>query len=123
VIKFADLDCIRAINGKGSSNRQTCCHPARGCRRIVSCDWKKDIRAIIEEAFPGAIITEIEKEKYRGKKVYEVDFKHDGKKLEAIISLEGEIFKIGIDDKDLFCAQKYNSARGPRLNPVCLKTL
>ena len=84
---------------------------------------KIDIRAIIEEAFPGAKITEIEKEKYRGKKVYEVDFKHDGKKLEAIISLEGEIFKIGIDDKDLFCAQKYNSARGPRLNPVCLKTL
>ena len=84
---------------------------------------KKDIRAIIEEAFPGAIITEIEKEKYRGKKVYEGDFKHDGKKLEAIISLEGEIFKIGIDDKDLFCAQKNNSARGPRLNPVCLKTL
>jgi len=84
---------------------------------------EKDIRAFIEEAFPGAIITEIEKEKYRGKKVYEVDFKHDGKKLEAIISLEGEIFKIGIDDKDLFCAQKYNSARSPRLNPVCLKIL
>ena len=84
---------------------------------------KKDIRAIIEDAFPGAIITEIEKEKYRGKKVYEGDFKHDGKKLEAIISLEGEIIKVGIDDKDLFCAQKYNSARGPRLNPVCLKTL
>ena len=59
---------------------------------------KKDIRAIIEEAFPGAIITEIEKEKYRGKKVYEVDFKHDGKKLEAIISLEGEIIKVGTDD-------------------------
>ncbi len=59
---------------------------------------KKDIRAIIKEAFLGAIITEIEKEKYRGKKVYEVDFKHDGKKLETIISLEGEIIKVGIDD-------------------------
>jgi uncharacterized membrane protein YkoI len=59
---------------------------------------KKDVRAIIEEAYPGAKITEIEKEKYKGKKVYEVDFKHDSKKLEAIISLEGEIIKVGIDD-------------------------
>ncbi len=59
---------------------------------------KKDIRAIIEEAFPGAIITEIEKEKYRGKMIYKGDFKHDGKKLEAIISLECEIIKVGIDD-------------------------
>ncbi len=59
---------------------------------------KKGIRAIIEEAYPGAKITEIEKEKYRGKKVYDVDFKHDGKKLETIISLEGEIIKVGTDD-------------------------
>ncbi len=59
---------------------------------------KKDVRATIEEAYPGAKITEIEKEKYKGKKVYEVDFKHDGKKLEAIVSLEGEIIKVGIDD-------------------------
>ncbi len=59
---------------------------------------KKDVRAIVEEAYPRAKITEIEKEKYRGKQVYEVDFKHDGKKLETIISLEGEIIKVGIDD-------------------------
>ena len=59
---------------------------------------KKDVRAIIEEAYPGAKITEIDKEKYKGKKIYEVDFKHDGKNLEAIISLEGEIIKVGIDD-------------------------
>ncbi len=59
---------------------------------------KKDVRAIIEEAYPGAKITEIEKEKYQGEKIYEVDFKHDGKKLEAIISLEGEIIKVEIDD-------------------------
>ena len=59
---------------------------------------KKDVREIIEETYPGAKITEIEKEKYRGNKVYEVDFKHDGKKLEAIISLDGEIIKVGIDD-------------------------
>lgn len=59
---------------------------------------KKDVREIIEEAYPGARITEIEKEKYQGKKIYEVDFKHDGKKLEAIISLDGEIIKVGVDD-------------------------
>ena len=59
---------------------------------------KKDVREIIEEAYPGATITEIEKEKYRGKKIYEVDFKHDGRKLEAIIGLDGEIIKVGIDD-------------------------
>jgi uncharacterized membrane protein YkoI len=59
---------------------------------------KKEVKAIIEEAYPGAKITEIEKEKYKGKKVYEVDFKHDGQKLEAIISLDGEIVKVGIDD-------------------------
>lgn len=59
---------------------------------------KADVRAIIEEAYPGAKITEIEKEKYKGEKIYEVDFKHDGKKFEAIISLEGEIIKVGIDD-------------------------
>lgn len=59
---------------------------------------KKDVRAIIEEAYPGAVITEIEKEKYKGQKIYEVDFNHNGEKLEAIISLEGEIIKVGIDD-------------------------
>jgi len=64
----------------------------------ASAFGKKDVRAIIEETYPGAIITEIEKEKYKGKKIYEVDFNHNGEKLEAIISLEGEIIKVGIDD-------------------------
>jgi len=64
----------------------------------ASAIGKKEVRAIIEEAYPGAKITEIEKEKYKGQKIYEVDFKHDGKKLEAIISLDGEIIKVGIDD-------------------------
>ena len=59
---------------------------------------KKEVKNIIKEAYPGARITEIEKETHKGKKVYEVDFKHEGKKLEAIISLEGEIVKVGIDD-------------------------
>ena len=59
---------------------------------------KSEVRAIIEAAYPGARITEIEKETYRGEKIYEVDFKHDGENLEAIISLEGEIIKVQIDD-------------------------
>lgn len=59
---------------------------------------KADVRIIIESAYPGARITEIERERYKGKKVYEVDFKHDGQNLEAIISLDGEIVKVGIDD-------------------------
>lgn len=59
---------------------------------------KSDVRAIIEAAYPGARITEIEKETYRGEKIYEVDFKHGGENLEAIISLDGEIIKVQIDD-------------------------
>jgi len=59
---------------------------------------KKEVREIIAEAYPGATITEIEKETYQGKKIYEVDFKHDSQKLEAIISLEGQILKVQSDD-------------------------
>ncbi|MCP4980571.1 MAG: PepSY domain-containing protein [Gammaproteobacteria bacterium] len=59
---------------------------------------KSDVRAIIEAAYPGARITEIEKEQYKGQKIYEVDFKHGGENLEAIISLDGEIIKVGVDD-------------------------
>ncbi len=65
---------------------------------IVFALSKREIRAIIEQAYPGARITEIEKETYRGNKIYEVDFKHDSENLEAIISLEGEIIKVQIDD-------------------------
>ena len=59
---------------------------------------KKEVRAIIEEAYPGARVTEIEKETYKGQKVHEVDFKHGGENLEAIISLEGHIIVVHIDD-------------------------
>ena len=58
----------------------------------------KKVREIIEAAYPGAKITEIEKEFYRGQKIIEVDFSHKGEKLEAIISLDGEIIKVVIDD-------------------------
>jgi uncharacterized protein YpmB len=71
----------------------------RSCTGAVSIG-EKDVREIIEEACPGAKITEIEKGKYQCKKIYEVDFKHDGKNLEAIISLDGEIIKVGVDDQD-----------------------
>lgn len=47
---------------------------------------------------PGARITEIEREIYKGKKIYEIDFKHEGEALEAIISLEGKIIHVEIDD-------------------------
>lgn len=59
---------------------------------------KKDVKALIESTYPGARISEIEKETYKGQKVYEVDFKHEGENWEAIISLEGEIIKVQIDD-------------------------
>ncbi|MDH3537531.1 MAG: PepSY domain-containing protein [Gammaproteobacteria bacterium] len=59
---------------------------------------KSEVRKIIEDAYPGARITEIETETYRDQDVYEVDFRHDGKKLEAIISVDGEIIKVDIDD-------------------------
>ena len=59
---------------------------------------KAEIRSIIEEAYPGARITEIEREIFQGQKIYEIDFKHEGEALEAIISLEGEIIHVEIDD-------------------------
>ena len=64
----------------------------------ASAFGKKDVRQLIETTYPGAQITEIEKERYRGKKVYEVDFRHEGQALEAIIGLDGEIIKVQVDD-------------------------
>jgi uncharacterized membrane protein YkoI len=59
---------------------------------------KSDIKTIIEEAYPKAKISEIDKETYKGKRVYEVDFLYDGKKLEAIVSRDGTIIKVDRDD-------------------------
>jgi uncharacterized membrane protein YkoI len=59
---------------------------------------KSDVRTIIESAHPGARITEVDKETYNNKKVYEVDFLHEGKRLEAIIDLDGAIIRIDVDD-------------------------
>lgn len=57
-----------------------------------------EVAAIVEAEYPGAHITEIERETYRGKKIFEVDFEFEGEKLEAIIGLDGEIIKVQIDD-------------------------
>lgn len=57
-----------------------------------------DVAKIIETEYPGANITEIERETYRGKKIFEVDFEYEGEKLEAIIGLDGEVIKVQIDD-------------------------
>jgi uncharacterized membrane protein YkoI len=59
---------------------------------------KSEARDIILQKYPGANITEIDREIYKGQKIFEVDFQHEGEKLEAIISLDGEIIKVGIDD-------------------------
>lgn len=59
---------------------------------------KQEVRQIIEASYPGARITEIEKEIYRGQRIIEVDFRHQGQRLEAIIGLDGEMIKVGIDD-------------------------
>ena len=59
---------------------------------------KSDVRDLILREYPGANITEIERETYRGQKIFEVDFQHEGENLEAIISLGGEIITVGIDD-------------------------
>ena len=67
------------------------------CAPALAID-KAGVKALIEAAYPGAKITEIEKETYRGKRIYEVDFKHDGQALEAIVSLDGEIIKVQVDD-------------------------
>ena len=59
---------------------------------------KQEVADILLAEYPGANITEIERETYRGQKIFEVDFEHEGEKLEAIIGLDGEIIKVHIDD-------------------------
>ena len=66
-----------------------------GSARALS---KAEVRAIVEREYPGARVTEVERERYRGDDIWEVDFRHEGQKLEAIISLDGEIIRVHIDD-------------------------
>ena len=59
---------------------------------------KQEVADILLTEYPGANITEIERETYRGQKIFEIDFEHEGEKLEAIIGLDGEIISVHIDD-------------------------
>ena len=59
---------------------------------------KQDVAEILLAQYPGANITEIERETYRGQKIFEVDFEYEGEALEAIVGLDGEIIKVQIDD-------------------------
>ena len=59
---------------------------------------KQEVADILLAEYPGANITEIERETYRGQKIFELDFEYEGEKLEAIIGLDGEIIKVQIDD-------------------------
>jgi uncharacterized membrane protein YkoI len=59
---------------------------------------KSEIRDIVLAAYPGAKITEIERETYKGQKIFEVDFQHGGEYLEAILTLDGDFIKVVIDD-------------------------
>lgn len=59
---------------------------------------KQEVADILLAEYPGANITEIERETYRGQKIFEIDFEHEGEKLEAIIGLDGEIISVHIDD-------------------------
>ena len=60
---------------------------------------KDEVRDIILAEYPGPKITEIERETYRGQKIFEVDFQHEGKKLEAILSLAVSIDPWLLDHK------------------------
>ena len=59
---------------------------------------KQEVADILLAEYPGANITEIERETYRGQRIFEVDFEYEGEALEAIIGLDGEIIKVQIDD-------------------------
>ena len=59
---------------------------------------KQEVADILLAHYPGATITEIDRETYRGQKIFEIDFEYQGEKLEAIIGLDGEIVKVQVDD-------------------------
>ena len=59
---------------------------------------KAEVRAIVEREYPGARVTEVERERFQGEDIWEVDFRHEGRKLEAIIGLDGEIIRVHVDD-------------------------
>ena len=68
------------------------------CPGLVLAIGKQEVADILLAQYPGANITEIERETYRGQKIFEVDFEYEGEALEAIIGLDGEIIKVQVDD-------------------------
>lgn len=62
-------------------------------------DLPEAVKSSIEKAFPGAEITEVEKEKWKGKVVTEVELTtKDGIHYEVYIAEDGKILKIEEED-------------------------
>ncbi len=53
-----------------------------------------EIGKIVLQDYPGARIIEIARETYKGESIYQVDFKHGGEVLQAILSLDGDFIKV-----------------------------
>lgn len=59
------------------------------------------LRKKIEQAFPGAKIVEVEKERYKGNNVTEIELiAKDGTPYEVYLSEDGKIVKIEEEDDD-----------------------
>ena len=69
-----------------------------GIATVAQALGKQEVADLLLVEYPGANITQIERETYRGQKIFEVDFEYEGEKLEAIIGLDGEIIKVQVDD-------------------------
>ncbi len=54
-------------------------------------------QAIILEKFPGAEFTEIEKDRHKGKDIYEYEFTFKGKAYEAFLTADDRILRMGLD--------------------------
>ncbi len=55
-------------------------------------------KKMLLEKFPTAEFTEFEKDRYKGKDIYEYEFVFKDKDYEAFISAEGQILRLGLDD-------------------------
>ncbi len=60
----------------------------------------EEIRALIEQRYAGALIGDIEQDSRNGRTVYEVDFEHEGDEYEALISEDGRIIDLYMDEED-----------------------
>lgn len=55
-------------------------------------------KKMLMEKFPSAEFTDFEKDRYKGKDIYEYEFVFKDKDYEAFISAEGQILRLGLDD-------------------------